>query len=192
MTEGAAAQVGVRVGHPGVVRIPHPDLHQDLHLVPDQSLGAEAPEVPGQDRHPEHQDLQSPQALPVPHARPEAREVHQTGAFEITIAEAKRIAGRAAIVVHVAVLANDGFWLAPLLHRTAINRVYCRPVSEAGHQKNIKGQGSKCVGPVVLNLLNSVSDLLRVQWWNYLLWMFLSSMGDFADLELDLLYRGTK
>ena len=192
MTEGAAAQVGVRVGHPGVVRIPHPDLHQDLHLVPDQSPGAEAPEVPGQDRHPGRQDLRSPQALPVPHAHPGAREVHQTGVVVITTAEARRIAGRAASVVHAAVLANDGFWLAPLFHRTAINGVYCCPVSEAGHQKNIKGQGSKCVGPVVLNLLNSVSDLLQIQWWNYLLWMFLSFMGDFADLELDLLYRGTK
>ena len=192
MTGGAAARVGVRVDHPEVAQVLHPDLHQDLHLVPDQSLGAEAPEVPGQDRHPEHQDLQNPQALPVPHAHPGARGARQTGAVVITTAEARKIVERAASVAHVTVLANDGFWLAPLSHRTTINRVYCRPVSEAGHQKNIEGQESKCVGPVVLNLLNSVSDLLQVQWWNYLLWMFLSSMGDFADLELDLLYRGTK
>ena len=192
MTEGAAARVGVQADHPEVAQVLHPDLHQDLHLVPDQSPGAEAPEVPGQDRHPEHQDLQNPQALPVPHAHPGARGARQTGAVVITTVEARRIAEGATIVAHVAVLANDGFWLAPLFHRTAINRVYCCPVSEAGHQKNIKGQESKCVGPVVLNLLNSVSDLLQVQWWNYLLWMFLSSMGEFADLELDLLFRGTK
>ena len=105
---------------------------------------------------------------------------------------ARRIAERAASVVHAAVLANDGFWLAPLSHMTAINRVYCCPVSEASHQKKTKGQESKCIGPVVLNLLNSVSDLLQVQLWNYRLGTFLSFMGDFADLELDLLYRGTK
>ena len=192
MTGGAAARVGARADHPEVAQVLHPDLHQDLHLVPDQSLGAEVPGVPGQDRHPEHQDLQNPQALPVPHAHPGARGARQTGAVVTTIAEARGIAEGATTVALVAVLANDGFWLAPLFHRTAINREHCRPVSEAGHQKNTKGHESRCVGPVVLNLLNSVSDLLQVQWWNYLLWMFLSSMGDFADLELDLLFRGTR
>ena len=111
---------------------------------------------------------------------------------EVRVTEAGRSEAMEVNAAIARVPLNDGFWLAPLSHRTAINRVYCRPVSEAGHQKNIKGHESRCIGPVVLNLLNSVSDLLQIQWWNYLLWMFLSFMGDFADLELDLLYRGTK